>query len=246
LQTFLHSGAMGDIVYCLPAMRALGGGVLYLDTTGGVADPYCRNYCVEGRTKLSEESALWLLPLLRKQPYVEAAELWDGQEITHNLNRMRATYDHKGFRDVCVSIAQYSLRAFGLDESDRALWPWLTAKPVKALLPAGRRTIVNRTPRYQSRHHWWARNAPMLAESGFFTGMAEDHELFQKTFRVTIPFVTYADAAELASAMKAADQVVGNQSFVMAVAIGLGVPFALETYDAAPDCFYVREKGVYL
>lgn len=246
MKTFLHSGAMGDLIYCLPTMRALGGGILYVDPTGGAADPFCRNYCSEGRTKLNQESAEWLLPLLKNQSYVAAAELYDGQNIDHNLNRMRATYGHKGFRDVCVNIAQYSLRAFGLEETDRACWPWLTANPVKALLPEKRTTVVNRTSRYQSRHHWWARNAPMLAETGFFTGMADDHELFQETFKVTIPFVTYAHAGELASAIKAAAQVVGNQSFVMALAIGLGVPFAMETYDAAPDCIYVREKGIYI
>ena len=35
MKTFKHSGDMGDIIFSLPTIRALGGGVLYLDPRGG-------------------------------------------------------------------------------------------------------------------------------------------------------------------------------------------------------------------
>ena len=42
VKTFLHSGDLGDIIYSLPTIRKLGGGILYLDITGGSKDEYCK------------------------------------------------------------------------------------------------------------------------------------------------------------------------------------------------------------
>ncbi|CAN5598580.1 hypothetical protein BH10PLA1_BH10PLA1_05760 [soil metagenome] len=38
-KTFKHSGDMGDVILSLPAVRALGGGVIYLDPSGGEREP---------------------------------------------------------------------------------------------------------------------------------------------------------------------------------------------------------------
>lgn len=37
-KTFKHSGDLGDIIFALPAVRALGGGILYLDPDGGFSN----------------------------------------------------------------------------------------------------------------------------------------------------------------------------------------------------------------
>ena len=39
MPTFKHSGDLGDIIFALPAVRALGGGTLLLDPQGGASEP---------------------------------------------------------------------------------------------------------------------------------------------------------------------------------------------------------------
>jgi hypothetical protein len=39
LKTFLHGGDLGDVIYALPAIRALGGGCLYLSEANYGREP---------------------------------------------------------------------------------------------------------------------------------------------------------------------------------------------------------------
>src|SRR2546430_16669588 len=60
---FYHSGDLGDIIYALPAIRALGGGTLYLG-------PEIRlPFKVRTRQQFNWTSFEALAPLLRFQPY---------------------------------------------------------------------------------------------------------------------------------------------------------------------------------
>ena len=47
MKTFKHSGDMGDIVFSIPTVRALGGGVLYLDPDGGQESRVVSSMCFE-------------------------------------------------------------------------------------------------------------------------------------------------------------------------------------------------------
>ena len=71
VKTFKHSGDLGDIIYSLPTIRALGGGILYLDPEGGANDKYVRDQSVDGRTRLNKLTIDSLTPLLEAQPYIE-------------------------------------------------------------------------------------------------------------------------------------------------------------------------------
>ena len=159
---------------------------------------------------------------------------------------MRTVHWRMGFRDIAVNITQYHLRAFGLDEGVEQCRPWLTAPPDKALVPAGRTVAVNRTARYQSNHHWWAKMAPVLEARAYFMGLPREHELFQESFGISLPATTYTSAMEMASALAATGMLLANQSLALALAIGLGVKFKCELYKETPDCMFVREGCEYL
>jgi hypothetical protein len=61
MQTFFHSGDLGDILAALPTIRALGGGVLRI---GPAADTGQREAMNEGRFKS-------IAPLIKQQEYIE-------------------------------------------------------------------------------------------------------------------------------------------------------------------------------
>ena len=54
--TFKHSGDIGDIIYGLVSIKRIGGGTLYLDTSGGENDKACNFQCLDGKTKFNKVS----------------------------------------------------------------------------------------------------------------------------------------------------------------------------------------------
>ena len=92
MNTFKHSGDLGDIIYSLPTIRALGGGILYLDPAGGESDPYIRAQCVDGKTRLNKQTIDFLSPLLKLQPYITDVRYWNGEKVTYNLDEFRQKF----------------------------------------------------------------------------------------------------------------------------------------------------------
>jgi hypothetical protein len=235
---FKHSGDLGDIIYSLPTIKALGGGVLYLDVTGGTLDPLMAKYAFEGQTSLNPASFDVLKPLLVHQPYIEDVRVWKGETITHNLDEFRrlARADFK------TNLAVLHLRTFGLDER---LYnePWLELRENCERLD--KPVVVNRTVRYQSKYHWWLVNKQKFLHRAIFIGHEKEHEVFEYTFRCCIERRDMNDALDIAKALCGAEVLVANQSFVMSLAIGLGVPYYQEVYDFSPNCIFERENGKY-
>ena len=69
---FRHRRKLGDIIYSLPAIRHLGGGILYLDPTSfyGAPDQACWRRHFET-----------LIPYLEQQPYLRDARIYQGEEF---------------------------------------------------------------------------------------------------------------------------------------------------------------------
>ena len=81
MKTFLHGGDFGDLIYALPAIRALGGGGLYLSE----AHP--------GREPLTAARRDVLLPLLERIDYLAEVHVHQGEPVD---------VDFTGFRASCV------------------------------------------------------------------------------------------------------------------------------------------------
>ena len=83
-KTFKHSGDLGDIIYSLPVIKSLGGGLLFLDTTGGADEPSCKAQCMDGKTNFNKTSYEFIKPLIEAQPYIKGVlEYKEGQHIDH-------------------------------------------------------------------------------------------------------------------------------------------------------------------
>jgi hypothetical protein len=133
-------------------------------------------------------------------------------------------------------------RVFSVDPAVADI-PWLTLQSPPLAL--GKRFIINRTLRYQAKYHWWEINHPALVADGIFVGLEKEHEVFEYTFRCKIPFHKAQDALEIARILADAEMLIGNQSLVMSLAVGLGTAYSQEVYDAAPNCIFKRSNARY-
>jgi hypothetical protein len=235
--TFKHSGDLGDIVYSLPAVKALGGGVLYLDVNGGRSDPVLSQYAFHGRTNFNIGGYHAIRPLLVEQSFIEDVRIWKGERVDYNLDLFR-----RRISEPKTNLALLYLREFGLDE---ALYhqPWLALRSTAISL--AKPIVVNRTPRYQSKYHWWLINNDNIVPRAVFVGHAKEHELFEFTFQCAVEYLRTENALHIARILKGTQILIGNQSFVMSIAIGLGTPFWQEVYDPLPNCVFRRDNAQY-
>jgi hypothetical protein len=233
--TFKHSGDLGDIIYSLPTIRALGGGTLLLDPRGGHGDPLCMN---DGRpaTRLSKERIDLLRPLLQQQEYIREVDYWTGQAVDHNLDLFR---DHLERDNICDA----HLEAFKLPFSERER-PWLTV-PDPIPFEGARNIAIHRSVRYLGNFNFWYSIMPRIAEQSFFVGLAKEHEIFEYSMEIKVPYRATADFLELARVIAGARRFLGNASFPHALAQAMyHREIIVEIYRAAPCNVVFNRKGV--
>jgi hypothetical protein len=234
-KTFKHSGDLGDIIFSLPAVRALGGGVLYLDPDGGLSSPLVQ-FAGKQRTKLNAAAIEFIKPLLLKQPYIEDVRHWDGQGIDYDLDEFRR---HVQFNNLSDS----HLAAFGLasGERDRA---WLTIDD--PILIEGRTIVISRSVRYQGNHVFWENELPKIKDMSVFVGYPKDHEIFVYTFGHDVMFYQTPDVLTLARVISGSLQFIGNQGFPHAVAEGMKKKLINEVFRVYPAAVFKRDGAEYV
>jgi len=238
---FKHSGDMGDIIYSLPAIRALGGGTLYLDVNGGkdskLIQPFVKPFDRD-RLRFGVDEFNFLKPLLMKQSYIKDVQPWAGEEVDHDLDKFREVFVQGGF-----NLAECHLLACGINSGNH-LTPWLQAMPVKV----GKDISISRSLRRQSNHDFWDSNRNFLKENGLFLGLDLEYEVFCTVFEIKPKRQIISDALELASYMLGTKECWSNLTLTMCIAIGLGIAFRQEGYPKANGNIFAqyRENGVYV
>jgi hypothetical protein len=235
MNTFKHSGDLGDIIYALPTIKALGGGVLYLS---------------EGatRVKMSEVQKNFITPLLVQQDYITGVEMWKGQAVAYDLDHFRNYWLIHG-HEYGTSLAAWHARAFDLPLSIlNEQWLKLPDYHLKSHYS----TIIHRSPRYHNEHFPWRRVIDHYRGSIAFVGLRDEHEKFCHQFS-RVPFMEVRDAFEMACWIDQAGRFIGNQSLPAAIAEGLKKTKIIETYIGDPNCIFERPdaqnvftKNVYL
>jgi hypothetical protein len=218
VKTFAHSGSLGDVVYSLPAVRALSGDepARLLLKTGKTFEPAPGLVHPLGRVLLTEAWAAKLLPLLRRQPYLAEVGLFSNQAVDFELDEFRGL----PYPLSRGNLGQYFAAAFPCVPK---LWEaWLTVEPDKAYRD---RLVINRTARYRGNLHYrFLKNRPAL----LFVGLPDEYRDFRSQFGVNCPFHEARDYLELASILAGCRAFVGNQSFAWSLAEALKVPRCLE------------------
>ena len=232
-KTFFHSGDIGDIIACLPAIRQLGGGHLWIGDT-----------VINSRARESMKGARYeaLKPLLKAQEYI-ASVTWieerihpDDKRIDHNFSNFRYGTPTCPFQNLAERQADF-IGVYDLDQS-----PWLKVSPSH---DSKNKFVIARSPRYHTSTFPWAKILEQVGDRGLFVGHSEEHDAFRQKFNTNIPFYSTSNLLELASIISGSVQFIGNQSAPMWVAMGLGHPLIQETLMYEANSMVPRSNAQY-
>lgn len=251
IKTFLHAGDIGDIIYSLPTIRALGGGTLYLDCNGGQEHPVVQEYFkINGKPRLKFNTVAYdaVFELLRAQHYIKEVHKWDGtRKVDYNLTDFR----YIASKEPSLNLAEAHLKAFGIPVENH-LDPWLSVTfadtyfTSPSLVTKGKKFTVSRSLRSQGNHAWWDINIRKFVDQALFLGTSLEHQAFENAFDVHIDYLKTQNLLGAARYIDKSEVFVGNTSALMAIAIGLGKPFFQEEYRIAPNNrFPMRTNGQY-
>lgn len=228
MKTFRHSGKCGDIIFSLPTIKALGGGILYIPKNG------------------PEVSGLYdnMKALLKQQPYIHEVKEYssglaygqkaEGIHIDHDLDEARKQPD-KGI----VHIVKRHLDAFSVDSPN---WkhPWLRVEhafhdsnPYTLFSYTGRH-IVNEQTGMRSRVNWKELFNSTEGEK-YFVGTPEEHTYFIAHFG-SIAYMRTNNMLELAMVVAGAEKVYCNQSSVLALAQAFGKEYWCDFKPSKMNC----------
>lgn len=234
--TFYHSGDLGDIIYSLLFVKAVGGGNFYVgpDTTWPT------------NCKLDQTRYRFLLPLLRCQSYIGKADYaakvpkW----AKYDLNKMRELwFDHpKKMRLGVSQLFQAYPARFGTGAVNETV-PWLTV-PEPIILP-DHPVVIHRSERYRNDRFPWNEVVRQYAYRMVFVGLESEYQEWVKTWGPYAKYWPVKDALDLARVIAGAKLFIGNQSFPNSLALGLGVPVIQESAPGAADCKLRRSNAQY-
>jgi hypothetical protein len=195
---FSHGGDIGDVIWSLPTIRALGGGELVLH------DFKPRRTT----TPMTAQRAAAIIPLLRLQPYltsVSYSELPVPESILNEFRRQRSG------NLVDMHLATYSIRC-----EPRYFTKWIDIdEPRRAA-----RIVIAWTPRYSSSFRW----TPLLdrhEKEMVFLGFAEEHEQFRQSFASKIERVPTDDLLQAARIIAGAELFIGQQCGLHAISYAM-------------------------
>jgi hypothetical protein len=236
-KTFRHSGDLGDIIFALPTIKTMGGGVLYLDPKGG-GDLEGMAMPAAGKTKLSSEGIENIKELLESQEYVVEVKEWDGEEVDVQLDNFRKHIEYN-------NLAYSHLEAQDITHT-KADAEWLKVEDNDFELPEGRTIVISRNLRYQGNHAFWEMNSEGLEDDAVFVGSPYEHEVFQKVFGIEVPYIETPTGLDLLKVIDTARVFISNQGFPHALAEGMKKKLICEVDKTYPAACWRREDATYV
>jgi hypothetical protein len=235
-KTFKHSGDLGDIIFSLPTIRALGGGILYLDPSGGKGTGDI-DLGYKDHTNLNSNGINFLRPLLLAQDYIKEVVEWRGEKVDYNLDKFR---NHVKYNNLAYS----HLSAFNLPnkEADRK---WLSN--VSSDRPFFKnKFVISRTPKVQGNHEFWEFQVRKIKDKCVFVGLPKEHEIFEYALGYKVEYYQVTDALHLAECIASSGNFIGNQSMPESIAEGIKVSLICEVNKNYPAVIFKREGAVYV
>lgn len=238
-QVFFHSGDFGDIIYCLPTLRAFGGGKL-------IIGPSTR---WKTRLQMTAEHVALLEPLLRLQPYVKDIEFTDTPisqlDVDVDLNQFREylVTEHERLRNGAkrLNLAESHLYTFKLP-LDACQEAWLTVdRPIS--IPT-HPVLIHRSARWRNPDFPWAKIMQRHAHHAAFVGLESEYEDFVRDWG-HLPYLPTANFLELARLIAGCRLYIGNQSLPYSICEGLKRDSILEVWTEGPNCLFKRPNAIY-
>lgn len=226
-----HSGDLGDIIYSLPFCKSLGIVQYLIGPNSGV----------RVRETMTRSKFEWLAPLLVRQPWIEDVEFAQNPPACdYDLNQFRKSWFSaaNAFRKdkrLYECYFEHFVKPNDFDENK----PWLSADPA---LDTAHPVVINRTNRWQHHNFPWREIAERYQGRMVFLGTPQEHKDWSRQFGA-IEYREVVDALDLANIIAGCQLFVGNQSFAMSVALGLGVPVIQESCPIQADCVLKRSNA---
>lgn len=222
---FKHFGLIGDIIYAIPAMKALAGEKkihLHLQINQKSLYKKSMQHANKGKI-LTEKSVEMLAPLLLAQPEFAVCDILTDQKIDYDLDEFRKYPFDYNTNHIC----RWYFHMYGIT-ADLGK-PWLTVTPD---LSFKNEIVIARSFRYRAPgiSYDFLQAYPGIT----FVGLKEEYEDMKKA----IPALKHrpiADFLEFAQIIAGCRFFIGNQSFPFAVAEGLKVKRALELCFECPN-----------
>jgi hypothetical protein len=229
MKSAVISGDVGDIIYSLATIKALGVELVYLN--------YNPKYKLRGvgQTKFNEKTALMIKPLIESQPYIKEVKFYDGEKVDYNLDLFRMCGDLT-YQNLCRSM----LKTFGVDPIEMTK-QWLFVEPKKSMP-----VLINKTERYLNPDVDWNAFIQSYGELMGFVGIESEYQNFINEYKVDIPFFPTKDFLELAELISGCSLFIGNQSSPYAIAEGLKKDVIQVVCDECPNCIFPRENAIYV
>jgi len=215
-----HSGCIGDIIYSIPTMKALGATTLLVDDRPWTKPIVSR---IGAFSRLLKSQGI----LVRKH---------EGEHIDFDLS----TYRNGGMRygdNIATRVARWMGVKVDLSK------PWIHIEEKNPETKG--KIIVSRGARWHGEFFPWKQLVEAYGEHMLFVGMPEEHQAFCNEFG-TIPHLLTNDLYDVATAIMGANLFIGNQSSPNAISVGLGSPSIVETCLYAFDCIYERGNIKYV
>jgi hypothetical protein len=230
MRSAVISGDIGDCLYSLCAMKALGVELVYLNVD--------RKYKLDriGQTKFNEKAALALKPLIEAQPYIKEVKLYSGEPVDYNFDLFRFCGDLT-YQNLCHSM----LKTFGLsvEESKKQ---WLFVEPVAMDKPV----LINKTERYLNKEVDWNSFIEAYGQYMAFVGIDKEYEDFVREYNIDLPHYKTTDFLELAKLISGCSLFIGNQSSPYSIAEGLKKDTIQVVCDECPNCLFERDNAYYV
>lgn len=233
---FFHSGDLGDIIYALPALRAMGGGRLLLGPTT----------TWKTRQTLTKEIVDVIKPLLKLQPYITEVVYTDSKpDRALDMNQFReyliaeGGYLRSGLKRLNLAQAHLYTFKLPLEECDK---PWLTLDVREEMAPFP--VVIHRSPRWRNPDFPWRQVMDRHAKRAVFVGYKEEYEEFINAYGY-LPHKATASILDLARVIAGAKLFIGNQSLPYALCESLKIDSLLEVWNDGPNCLFLRPNAVY-
>ena len=246
MKKFKHSGDLGDIIFSLPTIRALGGGILYLDPTGGKKEPLVEwgirsgeDKAVYNNTKLTKKGIDSIKSLLEYQDYINGVEYWEGQPFDYNLDEFRKNIAYNNLSD--SHLAAFSLPFTERDEK------WLDV-PAPIMDDPNKNIVFARSCRYHSNYPFWEMMDREYIKRAMYIGHEKEYEYFQYTYphMKEVPHRKVESLLEMAQIIQGASVFIGNQGLPHAIAEGLKGHVINEVFRPYPAAIFKREGAQYV
>lgn len=226
MKTFRHSGKAGDIIFSLPTIRELGGGILYIPENTGECTGLYSN----------------MKDLLLLQPYIhEVREYPSGLAYKEQAPGIPIDFDldlarNQPMKGVIHIVKRY-MDAFGVNYPG---WkePWLQLDALFDRRIWGvedNYTLINYTGRHITNEQlnitsrvYWGHVVEGIEGPKYFVGTTEEHANFCSKYNVTLPHLQTDNILQLALLIQKAKAVYCNQSCVLALSQSLGKEYYLD------------------